>query len=136
LAGLYDILRTIHNAVGGITLVLTLAAAGVLLATARTTTTLSSSLVRANVISASLQFVLGVLLIVVGFVIGIGAALGGLWLHILLGIASVGVISSVAARARRAPDAEARRYGLMLLGVLVLVLVTFLIGQFAWNPLA
>lgn len=133
---LYGIIANIHNAIGGITLLLTLAAAAVLLVTARTTSSLSSSIVRADMISASIQATLGILLVLVGLLLGNAAYIGGLWLHFLLGIVSVGVISVVAARARRAPDAEARRYGLMLVGVLVLVLVTFLIGQFKYNPLA
>jgi cytochrome bd-type quinol oxidase subunit 2 len=133
---LYDIIVTIHNAVGGITLLLTIAAAGVLLATARTTSALSSTIVRADMISASIQATLGIVLVVVGLVIFDAATMGRLWLHYLLGITTVGVISVVAARARRAPDTEARRYGLILLGVLVLVLVTFLVGQFKYNPFA
>lgn len=134
--GLYEIIVTIHNAVGGITLLLTLAAAGVLLATARTTTSLSSTIVRADTISASIQATLGILLVILGLVIFDAATMGRLWLHYLLGIITVGVISVIAARARRAPDAEARRYGLILLGVLALVLVTFLVGQYQYNPLA
>ena len=135
MGSLYGIIVTIHNAVGGITLLLTLAAAGVLLATARTTSSLSSTIVRADTISASIQATLGILLVILGLVLGNAGYIGGLWLHYLLGIAAVGVISVIAGRARRAPDAEARRYGLILLGVLVLVLVTFLIGQFKYNPL-
>jgi hypothetical protein len=133
--GLYGIVVTVHNAVGGITLLLTLAAAAVLLATARTTSTLSSGVVRANMISASLQATLGILMVILGLIMGSAGYIGSLWLHYLLGIASVGVISAIAGRAQRAPDAEARRYGGILLGVLVLVLVTFLVGQFKYNPL-
>lgn len=133
MGGVYDIIRTVHNAVGGITLLLTIASAIVLLATARTTSQVSSTVVRANHISAALQGLLGVILIVLGLVIGIATA--SLWLHYILGIAAVGVISVFAARAHRAPDAEARRFGLIFLGIVVLVLVTFLIGQFNYNPL-
>ena len=134
MGNLYGIIVTIHNAVGGITLLLTIAAAAVLLATGRTTSQLSSTIVRADLISASIQFVLGLLLVIMAFVLGNASYIGGMWLHFLLGIAAVGVISMMAARARRAPTLEARRYGLIFVGILVLVLVTFLVGQFRYNP--
>jgi hypothetical protein len=43
-------------------------------------------------------------------------------------------LSAVAARGRRAADQDARRYGSLLLGVFLLVLVTFLVGQFHYIP--
>jgi hypothetical protein len=128
-ASLYGVIVTLHNAFGGLTLLLTIAATIVLLATARTTSTASSLILRADLISASIQFVLGLLLVLLGFaVLGAGAVLG-FWFHYLLGIASVGVISAFVARARRSPDSEARRYGLLFLIALVVVGITFAVGQ-------
>lgn len=135
MGSLYSVIATIHNAIGGLTLLLTIAAALVLLFTARTTSSGSALVLRADLISASVQGTLGVLLIVLGVLIGNGSYIAGLWLHFLLGIAAVGVISAFTARARRSPDSEARRYGGILLGIVVLVLITFLVGQFKYNPL-
>ncbi len=128
MAGLYNIIRVAHNAVGGITLLLTIVATVLLLTTRRTSSGSSLIALRADLISASLQFVLGLLLVVISFITGIGYG-AHLWVHYLLGIASVGVISVLVARARRAPDNEARRYGLLLLAVAVLVFITFTVGQ-------
>ncbi|HEX6292384.1 MAG TPA: hypothetical protein VFZ66_24575 [Herpetosiphonaceae bacterium] len=133
--GLYSVIVTIHNIFGGLTLLLTLVAAVMLFVTARTTAQGSALVLRADLISASIQATLGILLIILGLIMGNGAYIGGLWLHYIFGIAAVGVVSAMAARARRAPDSEARRYGGILLGVLLLVLVTFMIGQFKYNPL-
>lgn len=130
MTGVYDLLRTLHNAFGGLTLLLTIVAAVLLLATARTTSRGTTLALRADLISASVQFVIGVLLIALGFAVADVAYVAGFWLHYLLGIIAVGVVSVAAARARRAPDAEARRYGLLFLGVLAIVLVTFLVGQY------
>lgn len=130
MAGVYDVLTTLHNAVGGLTLLLTIAAAAMLLITARTTSSGTALVLRADLIVASLQFVIGALLVVLGFVIGNAAFVLGFWYHYLLGIITVGLISTMAGRARRAPDSEARRYGLFFVGVLVVVLITFLVGQF------
>ncbi len=136
MGGLYNVLVTLHNAFGGLTLLLTLAAAGVLLATGRTTAQGSSLVLRGDLISASIQGLLGILLFVLGFATRGSTYMANLWLHYLLGLAAVGVISVMAARARRSPDSQARRYGGILLGVLLLVLITFLIGQYKFNPLA
>jgi hypothetical protein len=119
----YAILLTLHNATAGLTLLGTLVAAGVLFFTAQTTGTWSALILRATLIFASLQAVLGILMLVIGQNFAY-------WFHYLLGLIAVGVISAAVARARRAPDREARRYGGILLGVFVLVLVAFLAGQF------
>lgn len=126
---LYGVVLTLHNAVGGITLLLTLAAAIVLLATARTSGA-PALVLRADLISASIQFLLGLVLVVLGFSVRGAGPVAGFWFHYLLGLASVGVISAFAARARRAPDSDARRYGLLFLLALLVVLATFLVGQF------
>ncbi len=128
---MYETLRTIHNAVGGLTLLLTLVAAATLLLMARTSTPGPALILRGTLVSASLQGLLGITLLILAAVFfGTGYFAGWLWLHILLGLAAVGLVSVVTARARRAPDSEARRYGSMLLGVLVVVLLAFLVGQF------
>jgi hypothetical protein len=134
MAGLYNVILTLHNAFGGLTLLLTLVAAAVLLATGRTSARASALALRGDLISASVQALLGILLFVLGFATRGSAYMANLWLHYLLGLAAVGVVSAMAARARRAPDTEARRYGGIFLGVLILVLITFLIGQFKFNP--
>lgn len=127
---LYSLLLTLHNALGGLTLLLTIAAALVLLFTQRATSSGSALILRADLISASLQFVIGVILLVVSALsIGTGNT-ARYWFHYLLGIAAVGVVSAVVARARRGGDSQARRYGLIMLGVVVLVLATFLAGQY------
>ncbi len=131
--GLYGILTGIHNGVGSLTLLLTLVAAGMLLFMARTGGP-TALVLRADLISASVQFLLGVVLIVVAWVSFGAGYVGGFWLHYLLGIVAVGVVSAVTARARRAPDSAARRYGLTLLGVVALVLLTFLVGQYQYSP--
>lgn len=136
MAGLYNVIRILHNAFGGLTLLLTLVAALLLLITARTTSQGSALALRGNSISASIQAVLGILMVILGVVIGNAAYIGNLWLHYLLGIVSVGVISAFAARARRSPDSDARRFGGILLGVLVLVAITFYLGQMKINPFA
>jgi|GEM_PF-4256670 len=125
----YAILTTIHNAVGGITLLLTIASAVLLLATGRTGGT-NTLVLRSTLLAASIQFLLGLLLVILGLVVFNVGYVGAYWLHYLLGIVSVGLISVAVARGRRAPDSEARRYGGMLLGVLVVVLITFLVGQY------
>lgn len=126
---LYPPLMTLHNIVGTLTLLLTLAAGVVLLATARTHLSASQLLLRGALISVSLQFLLGALLVLVALIaFGVSYA-AQYWLHYLLGFISVGVVSAVTARGRRAPDAAARRFGAALLGVALLVLVTFLVGE-------
>lgn len=134
--GLYNVIRILHNAFGGLTLLLTLVSALLLLATARTTSQGSALALRGNSISASIQALLGILMVILGIVIGNAAYIGNLWLHYLLGLVSVGVISAFAARARRSLDSDARRFGGILLGVLVLVAITFYIGQTKLNPFA
>lgn len=126
---LYAIIRTIHNAVGGITLLLTLIAAVWLLFTAQAHSAGATLLLRGTHISASVQAALGILLVVLALIVFGGSYVGLYWFHYLLGLAAVGVVSAVTGRARRAPDTDARRYGGMLLGVFLLVLVTFLAGQ-------
>lgn len=126
----YGVLATIHNAVGGITLLLTLAAAALLLFTARTTSSGSALVLRVDSISASLQGALGILLVITGLIIGNTSYIVAFWYHYVMGFAAVGLVSVMAARARRAPDSAARRYGFMFVGVLAVVLITFLIGQF------
>ena len=134
MGSLYGIIVTTHNTVGTLTLLMTIAVAIVLVATARTTSSLSSTLLRTYVLIASIQFVLGLILVIMGLVLGNAAYIGGLWFHFLFGIATVGVVTVMAARARRAPDSEARRYGLIFAGLVVLVLVTYLVGQLKYNP--
>lgn len=134
MAGLYNVIRILHNAFGGLTLLLTLVAALLLLITARTTSQGSALALRGNSISASIQALLGILMVILGIVVGNAAYIANLWLHYLLGIVSVGVISALAARARRSPDSDARRFGGILLGVLVLVALTFYLGQTKLNP--
>ena len=132
--GLYGVVLILHNSFAGLTLLFALVAAVILLATSRTTSRGASLALRVALISASLQFVFGLALVVIGLAGGNVAYLAGLWLHYLLGIVSVGVLSAVAARGRRAPDAQARQYGLRLLGVVLLVLITFLVGQYHYQP--
>ncbi len=134
LMGLYDVVLILHNSFAGLTLLLALVAAVILLATSRTTSRGASLALRVALISASLQFVFGLVLVVLGLVGGNAAGVAALWLHYLLGIISVGVLSAVAARGRRAPDTQARQYGLRLLGVVLLVLMTFLVGQYRYQP--
>lgn len=130
LLDMYGLVLTLHNAFAGLTLLLTLVASLVLLFTARTSSTGSALALRADVISASIQGLLGILLIVLNT-----GNLRQMWLHIVFGLISVGVVSAFAGRARRSPDSEARRYGGILLAIAVLVLLTFLIGQIRYNPL-
>jgi cytochrome bd-type quinol oxidase subunit 2 len=131
---LYNVTLILHNSFGGLTLLLTLVAAVILLATARTTSRGASLALRGSLISASLQFVFGLALVVIGFAMGRSGEITSYWLHYLLGFVAVGVLSAVAARGRRAADQDARRYGSLLLGVFLLVLVTFLVGQFRYTP--
>lgn len=132
--GLYGVVLILHNSFAGLTLLLALVAAVILLATARTTSRAASIALRAALISASIQFVFGLVLVVLGLVAGNVAGVAALWLHYLLGIVAVGVLSAVAARGRGAPDTQARQYGLRLLGVVLLVLITFLVGQYRYQP--
>ena len=129
--GTYALIRTIHNAVGGITLLLTLLSAGWLLAAARTSGGPGTAL-RLNMLSASLQGLLGAVLVVLALLTFGGGYAATYWFHYLLGILSVGAVSAITARARRSPDSESRRFGLILGGVLLLVLITFLVGQFKY----
>jgi hypothetical protein len=131
---LYSVTLILHNSFAGLTLLLTLVAAVILLTTSRTTSSAASIALRGSLISASLQFVFGLALVVIGFGLGNTAYVTGFWLHYLLGFITVGVLSAVAARGRRAADQDARRYGSLLLGVFLLVLVTFLVGQFHYIP--
>lgn len=126
---MYQGIVTIHNIFGGLTLLLTLVAAVMLLATARTTTQGSALVLRGALISASIQGLLGIVMVLYP-VFGGSSQILPFWLHYVLGLAAIGVVSAIAARARRSPDSEARRYGGILLGVFALVLVTFLVGQF------
>jgi heme A synthase len=123
---MYETLLTLHNATGGLTLIATLVTALVLFFTARTSNTWTALALRITLILASLQGVLGILMVLIGQV-------WEYWFHYALGLITVGVVSAVVARARRAPNTEARRYGGILLGVVVLVLVTFLVGQYRWT---
>jgi hypothetical protein len=133
MAQIYTIIMRIHNLVGSLTLLLVLIAAVMLLVVARTQTGGSAIVLRGALISASIQFLLGVTMVIIALVAFGAAYAATFWFHYLLGIASVGVVSAVTARARRAPDRDARRYGLMMLGVVALVLVTFLVGQFRYT---
>ena len=135
MGNLYNLITNVHNLVGSLTLLLTITAGAMLLWTARTTGG-SGLVLRANLASASLQGLLGVVLVILGVTLGNGGYLAGLWLHFLLGIVTVALVSAMAGRARRAPDAEARRYGALLLALVVVVLITFLVGQFQYNPFA
>jgi heme A synthase len=126
---MYNVLVTIHNIFGGLTLLLTLAAGVLLLATARTTSQGAALVLRGALISASIQALLGIVMVLYP-VFGGSTQILPFWLHYLLGLVTVGVVSAITARARRSPDSEARRYGGILLGVFALVLVTFLVGQF------
>ena len=130
---MYDTVRTIHNSVGGLTLLLTLVAAVTLLVAARTATTGPALVLRGTLVAASLQGALGILLLIWAAVAFGIAYLGGLWIHFLLGLASVGLVSAVSGRACRAPDRDARRYGGMLLGIVVVVLLAYLAGQYKWG---
>ncbi len=120
---MYETLLTLHNATAGLTLLGTLIAAGVLFFTAQTSGTWSALILRATIILASLQALLGIVLLFVG-------QNWAYWFHYALGLAAVGAVSVAVARARRAPNNQARRYGGILLGVFVLVLLAFLAGQF------
>jgi hypothetical protein len=131
--GLYGTIMTLHNIVGTLALLLSLIAGGILLATARTGGSASGWMLRGALWSVSLQFVLGLAMVLVAiFTISVQYA-AQYWFHYLLGFVTVGVVSAVAARARRAPDSAARRYGGIMIGVAALVLVTFLVGQFRWT---
>jgi bacteriorhodopsin len=126
----YQALQGIHNLTALIALLLTLIAGGLLLSTASTTTT--ARLLRWTVLSVSIQFVLGVVLIVVALLAyGVGYA-ATFWLHYALGIVSVGVVSALAARARRTVERSgsdaARRYGGLLIATVVLLAITYYIG--------
>ncbi len=132
--GLYGVVLVLHNSFAGLTLLLALVAAVILLTTSRTTSRGASLALRVALICASLQFVFGLVLVLLGLVGGNATGVAALWLHYLLGLLSVGVLSATAARGRRAPDAQARQYGLRLLGVVLLVLITFLVGQYRYQP--
>ncbi len=95
---MYDTIRTIHNATGGLTLIATLIAGLTLLVTARTSTSGSGLALRITLILASLQGLLGILMVLFG-------QIWQYWFHYLLGLATIGVVSVVVARARRAPSA-------------------------------
>ena len=95
MGGLYNVIKAVHNAVGGLTLLLTIAAMVLLLTTRRTSSGSTGLVLRADLVSASLQFVLGALLVVVGLSVGNTGYIGGLWVHYLFGIASVGVVSTL-----------------------------------------
>jgi len=129
MATLYQALKGIHNLVGVVTLLAALVAGIVLLATARTQAGRTPLALRAAVLSASLQGLLGILLIVIALVaFGVGYV-GTFWLHYLLGLAAVGLVSVLTGQARRAPDSAARRYGGALLGVVVVVAIAYWVGM-------
>lgn len=124
---LYQAITGIHNLVGIITLLTTLVAGGLLLAR-RSTAGSSAVALRSALISASTQGTLGLLLVILGLVSrGLGYV-GTFWFHYLLGLITVGVVSAFAGRARRASDREAGRYGGILLGIVVLVAITYYVG--------
>ncbi len=127
---MYETLLTLHNATAGLTLLGTLIAAGVLFFTAQTMGTWSALLLRATLILASIQGLLGIIMVLTALVSFGGGYAVQYWFHYALGLAAVGAVSVTIARARRAPNNQARRYGSILLGVFVLVLVAFLAGQF------
>ncbi len=130
---MYETVRTIHNSVGGLTLLLTVIAAVTLLVAARTSTTGPALALRGTLVAASLQAALGILLLIwAGVAFGL-SYLAGLWLHFLLGLTAVGLVSVATARARRALDRDARRYGGMLLAVAVVVVLAYLAGQYRWG---
>jgi hypothetical protein len=127
---LYQAIQGIHNLVGLITIGLTIAAAYILLGTGRTSSNGAGRVLRFDAISASVQALLGIVLVVIGWLVNGAGYIASFWLHYLLGIVAVGVISVAAARGRRAPDSAARTYGIMFLVGLVLVAVTWYIGFF------
>ncbi len=130
---MYETVSTIHNSIGGLTLLLTVIAAVTLLVAARTSTTGSALALRGTLVAASLQGALGIVLLVWAAIeLGVGY-LGDLWLHFLLGLTAVGLVSVATARARRAPDRDARRYGGMLLAVAIVVVLAYLAGQYRWG---
>jgi hypothetical protein len=126
---MYELILNIHNTVGSLTLLLTIVTALMLLITARVSTTFPAIALRATLISASLQALLGITLLVMLLTRSTGYAVS-LWLHYALGLTAVALVSVVVARARRSSDSAARRYGGMMLGVVVVVLLAFLAGQF------
>lgn len=127
---LYQAVQGIHNLVGIITIGLTIAAAYILLGTGRTTSTGAARVLRFDAISASVQALLGIVLVGIGWVLNGAGYIATFWLHYLLGIVAVGVISAAAARGRRAPDSAARTYGIVFLAGLLLVAVTWYVGFF------
>lgn len=129
MATLYQALKGIHNLVGGVTLLATLVAGGILLATARTTGGRTPLALRAAILSASLQGLLGILLIVIALVAFGAGYVVSFWPHYVLGLASVALVSVLTGQARRAPDSAARRYGGALLGVAVVVVIAYWIGM-------
>ncbi len=129
MAALYQALKGIHNLVGGLALLAVLVAAVILLVTARTQGGSTPLVLRVAMIVASLQGLLGILLIVTALLAFNAAYVGTFWFHYVLGIVSVGLVSAVTARARRAPDSAARTYGGLLIGIVLLVAFTYWIGM-------
>jgi hypothetical protein len=129
MATLYQALKGIHNLVGGLSLLAALVAAAILLVTARTQGGSTPLALRVSMIIASLQGLLGILLIVIALIAFNAAYVGTFWFHYLLGIVSVGLVSAVAGRASRAPDSAARTYGGLLIGIVILIAFTYWIGM-------
>jgi hypothetical protein len=128
MATLYQALKGIHNLVGILALLAALITAVIMLATSSTQRGSTPLALRVSSIIASLQGLLGIVLIVLALVAFGFAYVGTFWFHYLLGLVSVALISIVAARARRAPDGAARTFGGLLLGVVVVVAITYWVG--------
>lgn len=126
---LYQALKGIHNLVGILTLLAALAAAAILLATASTQRGRTPLALRVSTIVASLQGLLGIVLIVIALLAFGAGYVGTFWFHYLLGLVSVALVSVVAARARRAPDSSARTYGGLLIGIVVVIALAYWVGM-------
>lgn len=125
---LYAAVSGIHNLVGMLTLLSALVAGALLLARNSTTGGGAPLALRIALICASIQGTLGILLILLALASrGVGYV-GTFWFHYLLGLVSVALVSSLAGRARRAPDSDARRFGLFFLVVVLIVAVTYYVG--------
>jgi hypothetical protein len=125
---LYTTMSTIHNVIGVLTLILTVAAAGVLLLPSLTTAGNGTMVLRVTFGSAMIQALLGLLMIVAGLAAYGTGYITVFWLHYVLGTIAIVLIAMMIARAQSVPNMQARRYGALIL-VLLFVVGAYYVGS-------
>lgn len=124
---LYTTMSTIHNVIGVLTLILTTAAAGVLLLPSLTTAGNGTMVLRVTFGSAMIQALLGLLMIATGLAAYGFGYITVFWFHYVLGTIAIVLIAMMIARAQSAPNMQARRYGALIL-VLLCVVGAYYVG--------